>query len=147
MTNFTKIKGNRFGCQISVKWDDEWGVVWVRNVLIVDDQQGIRLLLEEVFKKEGYGTKSAANGGEALQQVKNEQPDCILLDMKMPGMDGIDVLRQLKKEWPEIPVIMMTAYEELKLVEHALEIGAEKYFTKPFDIFEVRDAVNLLLAS
>ncbi|WP_075529015.1 response regulator [Sporosarcina ureilytica] len=119
----------------------------MKNVLIVDDQQGIRLLLKELFKKEGYGTKLAANGGEALQQVKQEQPDCILLDMKMPGMDGIDVLKQLKREWPEIPVIMMTAYEELKLIEQALEIGAEKYFTKPFDIFEVRDAVNLLFAS
>lgn len=116
----------------------------MNNVLIVDDQPGIRLLLQELFRKENYETRVASNGVEALQKVKQEQPGCILLDMKMPGMDGIDVLKHIKKEWPEIPVIMMTAYEELKLTEKALEFGAVNYFTKPFDIFEVRDAVNLL---
>lgn len=119
----------------------------MKDVLIVDDQPGIRMLLEEVLKKEHYKTRSAENGREALLEVKREQPDCVLLDMKMPGLDGIEVLRQLKAEWPAVPVMMMTAYGELELIEEAMDLGAERYFTKPFDIFEVRDAVNGLFIS
>lgn len=113
----------------------------MKGLLIVDDQTGIRLLLDEVFKREGLATRLAANGFEALQAIEEKQPDCILLDMKMPGMDGIEVLKQIKERWPHIPVIMMTAYGEIELTEDAFKIGAEKYFTKPFDIYEVRDAV------
>jgi two-component system response regulator (stage 0 sporulation protein F) len=114
----------------------------MKNLLIVDDQTGIRLLLDEVFRREGYVTRLASNGLEALQLAKEEKPDCVLLDMKMPGMDGIEVLRKLKSIWPELPVMMMTAYGEYELIDDALTIGATKYFTKPFDIYEVRDAVN-----
>lgn len=116
----------------------------MKRILIVDDQPGIRLLLEELFRRENYETKIASNGLEALQQVEDQQPDCVLLDMKMPGMDGIDVLKKLKSGWSELPVIMMTAYDESELIRKALEIGAVRYFAKPFDIFEVRDAVNAL---
>lgn len=116
----------------------------MKSLLIVDDQTGIRLLLDEVFRREGFVTRLAANGVEALQAVEDEVPGCILLDMKMPGIDGVEVLKRLKKGWPEIPVIMMTAYGELELTDDALQIGALKYFTKPFDIYEVRDAVIAL---
>lgn len=116
----------------------------MKSLLIVDDQTGIRLLLDEVFRREGFVTRLAANGVEALQAVEDEIPGCILLDMKMPGIDGIEVLKRIKKNWPEIPVMMMTAYGELELTDDALQIGALKYFTKPFDIYEVRDAVNTL---
>lgn len=116
----------------------------MKKLLIVDDQMGIRLLLDEVFRREGFVTRLAANGMEALQIVKEEVPDCVLLDMKMPGIDGIEVLKRLKSEWPDVPVMMMTAYGEIELTDDALSIGAEKYFTKPFDIYEVRDAVNAL---
>ncbi|QTD40740.1 response regulator [Sporosarcina sp. Te-1] len=113
----------------------------MRSLLIVDDQTGIRLLLEEVFKREGFNTRLAANGTEALQSVEENKPDCVLLDMKMPGMDGIEVLKRIKKGWPDVPVIMMTAYGEIELTENAIDIGAAQYFTKPFNIYEVRDAV------
>ena len=116
----------------------------MKSLLIVDDQTGIRLLLDEVFRREGFVTRLAANGVEALQAVEDEIPGCILLDMKMPGIDGIEVLKRIKKSWPEIPVMMMTAYGELELTDNALQVGALKYFTKPFDIYEVRDAVNAL---
>ena len=117
----------------------------MKKLLIVDDQMGIRLLLDEVFSREGFTTRLAANGMEALQSVEEEIPDCILLDMKMPGIDGIEVLKRIKKGWPEIPVIMMTAYGEVELTNDALNIGAVEYFTKPFDIYEVRDAVSALI--
>lgn len=115
-----------------------------KKILIVDDQPGIRLLLQELFKRENYDTKVAENGLEAIRFIEVEQPDCVLLDMKMPGMSGIDVLKELKKKWPDLPIIMMTAYDEVELTTEALEIGAVRYFTKPFDIFELRDAVHEL---
>lgn len=119
----------------------------LRRLLIVDDQSGIRLLLQEVFKQEAYEVSLAANGLTALQKIEENQPDCVLLDLKMPGMDGVEVLERMKKSWPDIPVIMMTAYGELELTNKALELGAVKYFTKPFDIYEIRDAVNVLFES
>ncbi|KOY83949.1 response regulator [Lysinibacillus macroides] len=117
----------------------------MKRLLIVDDQQGIRLLLNEVLKKEGYTTYLAANGVEALKFANEQEIDCVLLDMKIPGMDGIEILRRLKEQWPKLPVFMMTAYGELDVVQEALKLGAIRYFTKPFDIFEVRDEVNKTL--
>jgi len=117
----------------------------VKRLLIVDDQQGIRLLLNEVLKKEGYVTYLAANGLEALKYADEQDMDCVLLDMKIPGMDGIEILRRLKEKFPKLPVFMMTAYGELDVVQEALNLGAIRYFTKPFDIFEVRDEVNKVL--
>ncbi|MEK5230674.1 response regulator [Lysinibacillus sp. FSL K6-0232] len=117
----------------------------MKRLLIVDDQQGIRLLLNEVLKKEGYTTYLAANGPEALKFASEQEMDCVLLDMKIPGMDGIEILRRLKEKWPKLPVFMMTAYGELDVVQEALKLGAIRYFTKPFDIFEVRDEVNKTL--
>ncbi|MGE7911103.1 response regulator [Lysinibacillus xylanilyticus] len=116
----------------------------MKRLLIVDDQPGIRLLLNEVLKKEGHVTYLAANGMEALKYAEEEM-DCVLLDMKIPGMDGIEILRRLKEKWPQLPVFMMTAYGELEVVQQALDLGAIRYFTKPFDIFEVRDEVNKAL--
>lgn len=117
----------------------------MKHLLIVDDQLGIRMLLKEVFSQEGYEVSLAANGFEALEIVSELQIDGVLLDMKIPGMDGIQILTQLKEKWPDIPVMMMTAYGELNLIQKAKDLGVSLYFTKPFDIFEVRDAVNNLL--
>lgn len=116
----------------------------MKSILIVDDQPGIRLLLEELFRREKYTTKTAKNGLEALKQVEECELDCVLLDMKMSGMNGIDVLKSLKSNWPQLPVVMMTAYDDTELINEALEIGAVNFFVKPFDIFEVRDVVNAL---
>ncbi|ETT87221.1 response regulator [Viridibacillus sp. FSL R5-0477] len=117
----------------------------MKKILIVDDQQGIRLLLNEVFKKEGYETYLAANGLEALQYIDKIMMDCVLLDMKIPGMDGIEILKRINKQLPDLPVLMMTAYGELDLIKEAEALGAKHYFTKPFDIYEVRDVVNKIL--
>lgn len=112
------------------------------KVLIVDDQYGIRVLLYEVFGKEGYETFQAANGKQALEIVKNESPDLVILDMKIPGMDGLEILKEIKKINTDIKVIMMTAYGELDMIKEATELGAITHFTKPFDIDELRLAVK-----
>ncbi len=122
------------------------GVVKLKKILIVDDQQGIRLLLKEVFEREGYEALVAANGNEALQITEQGCPNLILMDMKMPGMDGIELLKRLKGRDEECKVIMMTAYGELGVIEESRNWGVMRYFTKPFDVFELRDAVHELLA-
>ena len=117
----------------------------MRKILIVDDQPGIRLLLNEVFKKEGYTPLLAANGMEALKIVEEELVDCVLLDMKIPGMNGLEILQHLKEKNEGTPVIMMTAYGEQELIDEAMKLGASNYFTKPFNIFEVLEEVNGIL--
>ncbi|ASS67840.1 MULTISPECIES: response regulator [unclassified Paenibacillus] len=116
-----------------------------KKVLIVDDQNGIRVLLMEVFTSEGYATFQASNGKLALDIVRNENPDLVLLDMKIPGMDGLEILKHVKTINRSIKVIMMTAYGELDMIKEATDLGAVMHFTKPFDIDEMRLAVNMQL--
>jgi two-component system, response regulator, stage 0 sporulation protein F len=112
------------------------------KILIVDDQYGIRILLNEVFQKEGYKTFQAANGIQAIDIVTKHSPDLVLLDMKIPGMDGIEILKRLKAIDEDIRVIIMTAYGELDMIQEAKDLGAITHFAKPFDIDEIRDAVK-----
>ena len=115
------------------------------KVLIVDDQNGIRVLLTEVFGSDGYKTYQASNGRLALEIMRRDRPDVVLLDMKIPGMDGLEILKQIKKIDAGVKVIMMTAYGELDMIKEATECGALMHFTKPFDIDELRSAVRGVL--
>jgi len=116
-----------------------------KRLLIVDDQIGIRILLLEVFSVEGYETFQAANGRAALEIVRTHTPDLVLLDMKIPGMDGLEILKKIKEMNRDVKVIMMTAYGELDMIKEATDLGALMHFTKPFDIDELRVAVNMQL--
>jgi two-component system response regulator (stage 0 sporulation protein F) len=118
------------------------GGVMKEKILIVDDQFGIRILLNEVFQKEGYQTFQAANGIQALDIVTKHDPDLVLLDMKIPGMDGIEILKRMKVIDPDIRVIIMTAYGELDMIQEAKDLGAITHFAKPFDIDDIRSAVR-----
>lgn len=118
-----------------------------KKILIVDDQYGIRILLNEVFQKEGYTTFQAPNGKQALAIAKSEKPDLVILDMKIPGMDGLEILKHLKQLDESIQVIMITAYGELDLIQEAMRCGALTHLTKPFDIDELRKLVNSYLTS
>ncbi|MGM9925867.1 MAG: response regulator [Bacillus sp. (in: firmicutes)] len=115
------------------------------KILIVDDQYGIRILLNEVLQKVGYETFQAANGVQALEIAKVHSPDLVLLDMKIPGMDGIEILKRMKQHDKNIAVIIMTAYGELGMIERAKDLGAVAHFAKPFDIDHIRSAVNKYL--
>ena len=116
-----------------------------RTILVIDDQFGIRMLLQEVLEREGYTVHAAANGGEALALVREKEPDLVLLDMKIPGMDGLEILTAMRKIAPEQKVVMMTAYGELDLVREAAVLGALGHFTKPFDIDELRKYIVRVL--
>lgn len=115
------------------------------KILIVDDQFGIRMLLQELFQREGYQTFQAADGKKALEIVTTHDPDIVLLDMKIPGMDGLEILKHIKANDPDCKVLVMTAYGELGMIQEAMDVGAIAYVAKPFDIMELRDQINRLL--
>lgn len=103
------------------------------NILIVDDEPLNRLLLEKILGSAGYGILTAKSGAEALQVLQVILPDLILLDIMMPGMDGIQVLAKIKSNTMtcSIPVIMVTAFDNIKNKEESIKNGAFTYITKP----------------
>lgn len=117
------------------------------TVLVIDDQPGIRRLLTEVLAEEGYTVHTASNGYEGIAVSKEIRPILTLMDMKMPGMDGIETLRELKRLGLGDKVLMMTAYGELDLVNQAREMGAFGYITKPFDIIALCQMIREIAGS
>ncbi len=105
-----------------------------QKILAVDDEEDILELLRFNLTKEGFSVTGASSGEEALKSALSHKPDLILLDLLLPGMDGLEVARRLKKEEPtkEIPIIMVTAKGEEADIVTGLEVGAEDYITKPF---------------
>lgn len=103
------------------------------RVLIVDDQPAILSLVERILRPEGYAVLTAADGVEALKVVEEEFPDLVLMDIRMPKLDGIEALKRLKKTHPAIPVIMMSGYGEERLSVEAMKLGARGYLKVPFD--------------
>ncbi len=103
------------------------------SILIVDDEKNYPLVLSAVLEEEGYETLTANSGHEALEILKNSDVDLVLTDMKMPVMDGVQLLEQIKIRDPELPVIMMTAHGTVERAVEAMQKGAYNYILKPFD--------------
>lgn len=102
------------------------------TVLVVDDEPKLRSLLAEFFQRRAYTVLAAGSGEEALEQLRH-RPDIVLLDVKMPGMDGLLTLRKIKAARPETVVIMTTAVDEETSMAQAFTFGAYEYVTKPYD--------------
>lgn len=115
------------------------------KILVVDDDEDMRFTLKEVMAREGYRVETAVDGIEALE--KNQQADfaLVILDIKMPRLGGIETLRQLRLTNPELTVIMVTAFGTKSLALEAIQLGAYDYFSKPFDIEEIRIVVRRAL--
>lgn len=107
-----------------------------RKVLVVDDEKPISDIIRFNLTKEGYHIITAFDGEEALQQMKAEQPDLVLLDVMLPRLDGFQVLKKIR-EGSQVPVIMLTAKEEEVDKVLGLELGADDYITKPFGMREL----------
>ena len=107
------------------------------SILIVDDEEMMRTLLNRILSQEGYKIRSAEDGVVALEVLKAEKFDIIISDMKMPRMNGFELLKIVKKEYPQIGVIIMTAYGDTYTVKDALLLGADEYITKPFKSYEI----------
>lgn len=116
----------------------------MKKILLVDDDVSIQLLYREEFQDEGYVVVSAINGEEALAKFREDPPDLVILDIQMPGMNGIEVLRQMKMEKPATPVVLSSAYHEYK---QDLGVWAsDEYVVKSADVDDLKAAVRRLLA-
>ncbi len=112
----------------------------MKKILLVDDEEGIQMLYREELEDDGYEVISAYSGEEGLQKFKDESPDLVVLDIQMPGMNGIETLRQMKMNNPDLPVILSTAYSEYKQ-----DLGAwasDEYVVKSSDISDLKEAIR-----
>lgn len=114
-------------------------------ILIIDDDANMRWALEKAMKKEGYATISEGDGESGLQAATEKSPDLVLCDLKMPGMDGLELLGKLKNNNPALPVIMISGYGTVETAVQAMKMGANDFILKPFDIEAVRLAVKKAL--
>jgi len=103
------------------------------RILVVDDQPHIVELARRILENEGYSTLSAGDGAEALRVVDAQLPDAVLMDINMPGMDGISALRELTRKHPTVPVIMMSGYSDVSTAVTAMKLGARNYLCVPLD--------------
>ncbi len=121
------------------------------KLLIVDDEVEICDFLKSFFEERNYEVKTASSGQAALDAVEQFKPQIVLLDIKMPGMDGIQVLGTVKKKFPRTKVIMVTALETRDKIEECLRLGADNYITKPLSLEylenDVREKIEALTGS
>jgi len=103
------------------------------KVLVVDDESDIRESLEDLLTSEGYSVELAQNATEGLQKIEHGSYDLVLLDLMMPDRSGMDVLQDVRQRDKETPIFMITAYGSVEAAVHALKLGANDYFSKPWD--------------
>ena len=114
-----------------------------KKILIVEDEEGLRLLYEEELKAEGYEVLTAGNGKEAIQKLEEEKPDLIILDIVMPVMDGLEALGQIVRKERKIPIILNTSYPGYR--QDFISWAADAYVTKSTDLEELKKKVKELL--
>ena len=115
------------------------------RILVVDDEHLIRWSLEQSLLKQGYDVSTAASGEEAIKQIQEETPELVLLDIQLPGMDGLEVLQKVKEIDSEIIVVMVTALGVLETAVKAMRLGAHDYINKPFNLDELSIIVKKAL--
>ena len=119
----------------------------METILIIDDERSLLDLLTVVFKKEGYAVKAAQTAAQGFEVLAKEDVDLVVTDIKMPGADGMDILRYARENLPDLPVILITAYGSIAQAVEALKAGALDYVVKPFDVEELKIIVGRGLAS
>lgn len=117
------------------------------KVLIVDDEPEVRQVLQEFLSGRGYDVLVAESGLEALRMLGVDQPDLVLLDVMMPGMDGVETLRRIVALRQPVPVIMVTANADIATTSKLLAMGAVDYIPKPFDLDYLDQAVSIQVAA
>jgi DNA-binding NtrC family response regulator len=112
------------------------------SILIVDDEEIMRNVVMKILSREGYDVQTAPDGAAALDYIGANKVDIVVSDMKMPGIDGLELLQIIKKGWSNIGVILMTGHGDTYTVKDALLGGADEYITKPFKSHEVSMVVE-----
>jgi DNA-binding NtrC family response regulator len=115
------------------------------QILLVDDEESVRFAMRETLSPMGCECHEAVNGREAIELFQSHRFDLVILDYRMPEVDGIEALKEMIRTNPDIPIIFVTAYGTKELALEALRTGAYDYFTKPFDVEEMRVVVRRAL--
>lgn len=115
----------------------------MREILVVDDEEDIRLLYQEELQEAGYRVSVAADGAEALRMVKQSRPDLMTIDIKMPEMDGIELLRRVREIHRDLPIIICTAYGHFR--QDFGTWASDAYLTKSSDLMELKEKIRELL--
>lgn len=115
----------------------------MKRILVVDDEENIRELYRDELSEEGYEVALAKDGAEALAMLLSFRPDLVTLDVKMPGMDGIEVLRRIREKDPAVPVLLLTAFVEFR--QDFNTWASDAYIVKSADLGELKAAVRRLL--
>lgn len=118
-----------------------------KQVLVVDDERNIRLTLTQCLEGPELRVHGAINGEDALRRLQQAPVDLVLLDLKLPGLDGLEVLRRLRAGWPQIPVVIVTAHGTVTAAVDAMKLGAVDLVQKPFSPAEIRQVVGRVLAA
>ena len=116
----------------------------IGDILIVDDEGAIADFVMRILEKEGYKARSALNAGEAIEKIKSEMPDLILLDILMPGVNGFEFFNILKKDesLSDIPVVFMSGFIDSNYIEKAYHLGGVDYIPKPFGKSEILSCIQ-----
>lgn len=117
------------------------------RLLIAEDEPGIRNLLAQLFRAQGYTTDVAVDGLETIERLKETDYDLLLMDVNMPGRTGLEVLRHQDEVGRRVRTILMTALGEKEAMEEAKRLGVVAFFGKPFDIFELKKEVTVQISS
>ena len=117
-----------------------------QRVLVVDDESKMQRVLEIMLKRMGHEVVCAGNGMEALQIIKSAPADLVISDLRMPGMNGTELLKTLREQGNEVPVIIMTAYGTIESAVEAMKLGACDYIVRPFDVEALEVAIARILA-
>ncbi|MEC0168378.1 response regulator transcription factor [Paenibacillus graminis] len=117
----------------------------MNTILIVDDDICIRELVSTVLQNEGFITFEASNGRDALRKMTDASPDLCVIDLMMPGMDGFDLCRKLRQYYEDIPILMLTALDDISHKSKGYELGTDDYLTKPFKSAELVMRIKALL--
>lgn len=115
----------------------------MKTVLVADDEVSIRKLYQRELQDEGYNVVFATNGQEAIQKARDAAPDLVIMDVRMPGMDGLEAMGRILEENNQIPVVINTAYSAYK--DSFLSWSADAYVTKSSDLTELKDTVRSIL--
>lgn len=120
----------------------------VKNkILVVDDEEALRTVLSAELEGEGYQVSTAADGDEAIKIIGSQQFHLVLLDIKMPNVDGFEVLRYVKQHQPSTKVIMLTGFADLKNAIESKKLGAEDFVSKPYDLVDLLTTVERVLGT
>jgi DNA-binding response OmpR family regulator len=117
----------------------------VIKFLIVDDEQGIVEEIKEFFTEEGYEVHTAGTGEHGIEAIKNVTPDIAMIDLKLPDMSGLLVLKVAKELHPLMKVIVNTGYVDQRMTDQALELGCDVFLHKPFDLAKLKEEVDRLI--